>query len=238
MDLLMYGVIFVSAILIGIFAVVMGGTLFLSLPLFQILFPEMSLAAIIANIKFGSVFRNVGALRPLYHKLSIGCLWLAPLLCFGSLIGSWQVLSFSEAAVPIVLVAGLIANEFGEKLSLPKPLLAVAALAIGVYGGIFGAGIMLLILSLLKLNQKDTVDARANALLLEMILSAVAVAFFWYSNLINWPIALTWTAGGILGGVLGGYIIKHTGRWPKPLQNWLVRIAFLIALMVSIWKIV
>ncbi len=237
MDLSMLSTIFVSAIFIGVFAVVMGGTLFLSLPLFQILFPEMSLGAIVGNVKFGSIFRNATALIPLYKQLDKKVLWLAPTLCLGSIMGSWLVASVSQAVVPGVLITGLLIHEYGKKLKLPDYLFWVIAFLIGFYGGIFGAGIMLLIVLLLRLRDTTAIDARANALLLEMLLSFVAVLTFWHLNLINWPIAIVWAAGGMGGGLIGGLLIKHTGRWSQRSQDWLIRVAFLIALIVAVWKI-
>ena len=53
--------LFLSAVPIGVFAVVLGGSMFLSIPVFQIFFPEMSMSAVIGNIKVGSVIRNMGA---------------------------------------------------------------------------------------------------------------------------------------------------------------------------------
>jgi len=238
MDPVMLITIFVSAIFIGVFAVVMGGTLFLSLPLFQVLFPEMSLGAIIGNIKLGSIFRNATALLPLYKKLDRDVLWLAPILCFGSIIGSWQIVSVSTAIVPFVLVLGLLIHEYGKKLRLPPYLFWGVTFLVGFYGGIFGAGIMLLLLSLLRLRYTSLVDARANALLLELLVSTVAVMTFWHFDLINWPVALTWASGGMIGGVIGGYIIIHTGSWSQPTQDWLVRGAFLLALTVGLWRVI
>jgi uncharacterized membrane protein YfcA len=233
MDISTLCTIFIGGVAIGIFAVVMGGTLFLSLPLFQTLFPDMALAAIVGNIKLGSIFRNATALIPIRTKLDPKSLWLAPILCLGSILGSWQVVSVTQAVVPIVLVIGFAVHEYGKKIHLPNHLFWPVAFAVGYYGGIFGAGIMLLILSLLRLRQKDVVDARANALLLELLLSVMAVVTFWHFNLINWPLALTWASGGMIGGYIGGIVIEKTGKLSPATQDWLIRAAFLIALCVA-----
>jgi len=238
MDPITLGIIFVSAIAIGVFAVVMGGTLFLSLPLFQILFPEMSLGAIIGNIKLGSIFRNATALVPLYTQLDKKVLWLAPILCLGSIVGSWQIVSVSPIIVPLVLILGLLVHEYGKKLKLPPYLFWGVTFLVGFYGGIFGAGIMLLLLSLLQLRYTSVTDARANALLLELLVSTVAVMTFWHFDLINWRIAIVWAGGGMIGGLIGGLLIKHTGRWPETTQNWLIRGAFLLALAVGLWRVI
>lgn len=55
-------IIFLAAVPLGIYAIIFGGTLFLSLPYFQILFPEALVGSIVGNIKVGSVFRNGMAL--------------------------------------------------------------------------------------------------------------------------------------------------------------------------------
>jgi uncharacterized protein len=237
MSFITFCLIFSGAIGIGVLAVIMGGTLFLSFPLFQILFPDMSLAAIVGNIKFGSILRNAAALIPNRSTIDYKVLWIAPLLCLGSLIGSWQVIAVSPIIIPVVLLLGLIVTEYGHKLKLPPYLWWIATFIVGVYGGIFGAGIMLLILALLRLKTSTTVDARTNALLLELLVSAVGVVTFWYFNLINWPIALTWAFGGMIGGYIGGHIIKSTGKWPQETQDWLIRGAFFIALVVAIVKL-
>lgn len=237
MEPLILSIIFVGAILIGIFAVVMGGTLFMSLPLFQVLFPEMSLGAIIGNVKIGSVFRNTAALIPLYKNIDMQVLWLAPVLCLGSVIGSWQIVHVSALVVPVVLIIGFLVHEYSRKLRVSTKLFWPIAFFVGFYGGIFGAGIMLLLLTLMQLRNIAILDARTNALLLELLLSLVAVVTFWYFDLIHWPIAITWAGGGIIGGYLGGIIISCTGRWPEQTQYWLIRIAFLIALLVALWQL-
>lgn len=237
MDAITLSIIFISAIVIGIFAVVMGGTLFLSFPLFQILFPEMSLGAIIGNIKLGSIFRNASALLPLYKKLDTQVLWLAPVLCLGSVIGSLQIVTVSQSIVPAVLLLGLCVHEYSKKLQLTRNVYWGVVFLIGVYGGLFGAGIMLLILALLGLRHVDLVDARANALLLELLLGITAVATFWHFNLINWPLTLTWAGGGMIGGFIGGHVIAHTGHWSKGTQDWLVRASFILAFVIAVGKI-
>lgn len=237
MDIVTLTIVFLSAIVIGIFAVVMGGTLFLSLPLFQILFPEMALGAIVGNIKIGSVLRNAAALIPTASKLDWQVLKLAPILCLGSVLGSLQIVSVSTVIVPIVLITGLLIHEFGRRLKITSQLFWLIAFGVGFYGGIFGAGIMLLILSLLNLRYASLVEARAGALLLEMLLSIVAVAVFWQHELIVWPLALIWAGGGIIGGFAGGAIINRTGKLPPTIQGWLVRSVFLLALLVALLRL-
>lgn len=237
MDIFTLGAIFGGAIIIGILAVLMGGTLFLSFPLFQLLCPQLSAAAIVGTIKVGSVCRNLAALRPIRASIDWSVLWLAPILCLGSVIGSWQIVSFPDYVILIVLVIGWLVQEFGNRLRVSRSLLFVITFVIGVYGGIFGAGIMLLIMGLLALTHQSLGDARASALLLELLVSAVAVVMIWQANLINWPIALVWATGSAIGGYIGGITVKNTIHWSESTQRWLVRGAFLIAFVVATWKL-
>jgi uncharacterized membrane protein YfcA len=228
MDLITLGAIFGGAIIIGILAVLM----FLSFPLFQLLFPDLSLAAIIGTIKIGSVFRNLTALWSIRQYVNWSTLQLAPALCLGSIIGSWQTVSFSAGVIPIVLAVGWLVQEFGKKLPVPHRLLLPITFLVGVYGGI-----MLLITALLGLTHQAIGNARASALFLELLVSAVAVAVFWQVDLINWPIAAVWVAGSVVGGLMGGLIFNETVHWSASTQQWIVRGSFFIAFIVAVWKV-
>lgn len=237
LDLLTFALLIVSAVVIGIFAVVFGGTLFLSLPLFQILFPDMVLGALVGNLKFGSVLRNATALVPLRKELDPSVWPLGLALCAGSLIGAIGIANLTQMIVPIVLVVGILVSENAKRITIPEAGFWIGAFLVGVYGGILGAGIMLLVLALLQIHYMEITAARANALMLEMCLSAIAVVVFIGFDLLSWPIAITWAIGGMAGGYLGGHIVKHTGKLSPAWQQWLIRAAFAIAIVVAVWRL-
>jgi len=237
MTIVTFFILLFSAVAIGVFAVVFGGTLFLSLPLFQILFPELSLASMIGSIKVGSVFRNASALWSRSKEIDWRSLWLLLPLGSGSVAGALVVSSMTEVVVPIMLLIGFFLSEKAHTITIKDSAYFVVAFIVGFYGGIFGAGILLLLLALLQLRLGSLVNARTNAILLEMCLSLIAVAVFITQGIINWQIASVWAAGGIVGGYLGGMIIGYTGTLPKQQQQWLVRIAFLLALAIALWKL-
>lgn len=228
--------LFVSAIAIGVFAVVFGGTLFLSLPLFQILFPEMSLAALIGNIKLGSIVRNATALIPLWQHVSTTILPLGVVLLTGSLAGALFVTSVTPLWIPIVLTLGWFISERATHLNIPTSVTWLIALGIGFYGGVLGAGIMLLLVALLQ-TKYELLVARANAVALELAISCVAVLVFVAFDLINWPVAAIWATGGIIGGYVGGALLARSGTFTPNAQHWLLRIAFLIALLVALLQL-
>src|SRR5258708_37439746 len=67
---------------VGIFSVIVGGGLFVSIPLLQFLFPSVSYGAIVGNLKVGSFFRRIGS--PVTNRKEIDWLgdppWVVPLV--------------------------------------------------------------------------------------------------------------------------------------------------------------
>ena len=54
---------------IGIFSVVIGGGMFFTVPLFQILFPNITFGSIVGNQKVGSFFRGIGSTLATRHHI-------------------------------------------------------------------------------------------------------------------------------------------------------------------------
>ncbi|HEX8131057.1 MAG TPA: sulfite exporter TauE/SafE family protein [Pyrinomonadaceae bacterium] len=82
-----------------------------------------------------------------------------------------------------------------------------------VYGGYFGAGNGILMLSALGLLGISDIH-RANGLknFLGLTLNSVAVVAFAVSGLVRWPQALVMAAGAIMGGYYGAAIARRLGR--------------------------
>ena len=66
-------------------------------------------------------------------------------------------------------------SEKAGAVTLKNSAYVVIAFLVGFYGGIFGAGILLLLLALLQPRMESIVHARTNALLLELLLGVTAV---------------------------------------------------------------
>ena len=236
----------VAAVPIGIFGVVFGGNLFLSLPLFQIMFPDMVLGAMIGNIKPGSIVRNLASLVPLRKHIMVqSSLLLVLALSTGSIVGATFIASLSASRVyviPVLILGWLVmisAPRLGQYVSHIGFMLT--AFVVGMYGGIFGAGISLLIVALLRLRHGATSElllVRANSLYLETILTFASVFIFLYKGLVDWRIALVWAIGSIVGGYLGGLITVHTGKMRPVLQKAMFHTSFGIALVVATLKVI
>ena len=89
-----------------------------------------------------------------------------------------------------------------------------------VYGGYFGAGLSVIVLSALGLTLEDTLT-RLNALKQAVAFSVnvAAAIFFIFSGKVVWPVALVMAVGALIGGTLGG---KLAGRVKPATLRWTV----------------
>src|SRR5262249_48915489 len=91
---------------------------------------------------------------------------------------------------------------------------------VAVYGGYFGAGIgilMLTALSLMGLGDIHRMNAVKN--ILGAAINGISVVVFVWEGRIVWSYALVMAAAAVLGGLTGAGVGK---RIPRPLLRWLV----------------
>jgi uncharacterized membrane protein YfcA len=111
-----------------------------------------------------------------------------------------------------------------EKKGLPSIPIRIAVVffqfLVGIYGGYFGAGIgilMLSALSLMGLGDIHCMNAVKN--ILAAAINGISVVVFIWDGQIAWNYALVMAAAAILGGVAGATVGK---RIPKVVIRWLV----------------
>jgi uncharacterized membrane protein YfcA len=141
----------------------------------------------------------------------------------GGVIGGILLLKTGErvfgSLVPflILLASGLLAiqepvrswiSRRGGKTTTTTVRETWAALPVGmaaIYGGYFGAGLSVIVLSVLGLMIDDSLT-RLNASKQAIALSVnlAAAAFFLFSGQVIWPVALVMAVGAFAGGILGG----------------------------------
>lgn len=164
-------------------------------------------------------------------------LLLAPSL-MGGTIGSLLVIAVDEryfdALVPwLLLTAALLflvqpwlSRRFvlNAKTGLPSTRMCVAVVVfqflVSVYGGYFGAGIGILMLTALAFMGLGDIH-RMNAVkaILGTAINGVSVIVFAISERVNWPLAGLMA----LGGIAGGYAGAGVGRLlPRGVIRWLV----------------
>jgi uncharacterized membrane protein YfcA len=167
--------------------------------------------------------------------------WLSLLLppsLLGGIVGSLLVVladqSYFDALVPWLLLVASLLFLFQPQIArllpaqqhnvMPGPRLCAAIVVfqffVAVYGGYFGAGIGVLMLSALALMGLGDIH-RMNAVknLLAALINGISVVVFAWGNLIHWPLALLVAVGALLGGLLAARIGRHL---PRPWVRWFV----------------
>jgi uncharacterized protein len=109
---------------------------------------------------------------------------------------------------------------------LPTGLLL--ALAAGIYGGYFGAGMSILNLSILGvLGMVDLLEMNALTSLFALCVNGVAIALFAAAGLVQWPVALAMAGGALLGGYGAAGVARRAGR--KALGRLVVAVGFTVS---------
>jgi uncharacterized membrane protein YfcA len=138
---------------------------------------------------------------------------------------------FATSVPWLILTAALLflAQPLVAKITGPRPA-AASAWAVGavvvfqflvsVYGGYFGAGIGILMLSALALmGLADVHQMNALKSLLAVCINGISVAVFVAEGAVWWRYALVMAAAAILGGYLGA---RTARRIPAPVVRWLI----------------
>jgi len=162
--------------------------------------------------------------------------WLLLLLwpsALGGLVGSLLVTrlppAYFAALVPWLLLTAsllflgqpLLARRFpAAKQEAVPPSKRVLALLIGfqflvaVYGGYFGAGIgVLMISSLALMGISDIHNINAVKTVLAAVINSVSVLVFLFDAPIAWPVVLPMALGAIVGGYYGASVARFLPRW-------------------------
>jgi uncharacterized membrane protein YfcA len=129
-------------------------------------------------------------------------------------------------ATVLFILQGLLARRSAarkESENLPAPedgpsqgrwtLAVVLQLGVAVYGGYFGAGIGILMLSLLGFLGLSNIHA-ANGIknFFGFCINLVAASYFMIKGAVVWPVALVLVAGSAFGGYAGARFAKRIGK--------------------------
>jgi uncharacterized membrane protein YfcA len=104
-------------------------------------------------------------------------------------------------------------GSFGPRRRGPGQLgllgVGSAQFCIAVYGGFFGGGIGFMMFAALTASGMAMRNAAATKNVLAAVMNASAVAIFVFSPEVKWTTAAVYSAGAILGGLLGGLMVKR-----------------------------
>jgi len=167
--------------------------------------------------------------------------WIAPLMIpslIGSFIGTWLVVTqpekiFQDMVPWLILAASALFlmqpaitkwTGIGQPHAVPSKGTMAGIVAfqflIALYGGYFGAGIGILMLSSLALMGLGDIH-RMNALksLLASTINGTSVAMFVANGKVDWNYAIPMIAAGIAGGLVGANVSR---KLDKNVVRWIV----------------
>jgi uncharacterized membrane protein YfcA len=228
-----YVLFFVATVVAGAINALAGGGGLITFTLLMLVVPPVTADATSAVALLAAyptaVWRNRGELTDMMRSRWLWLLLVPSLLggLLGALLLSWTGDRNFVVLVPwLVLVATLLIllrpvlvrqrdsdrqrPDFGPGL---WSVAVVVTFVVALYGGYFGAGIGILlisILSLMRLGDIRQVVALKN--LLAGCLRGVAVVVLVVEGSVNWGYGLPMALGGLLGGYLGGAVSHRANR--------------------------
>ena len=203
-----------------------GGTLFTFSSLMLVLGPIAANATSTTALLPGSLAASWGYRRELRECRAH--LWrLGPPSLIGGVIGSLLLARLPErvfsnlvpwllfGATVLLLVQPLLSRRLGavpHEKPTPRTMAAIVffQLLVGIYGGYFGAGIGILMLSSLafvgipNIHQMNAVKS-----VLAAMMNATTVVVFVLAGVIVWKYALVMAVGATIGGYLGARIARR-----------------------------
>jgi uncharacterized protein len=237
-----------AALLAGAINALAGGGTLITFPMLT----AVGVPAVMANVTntvalcpgyFGGTMAQWNDLRGQKSRL-----WLiVPASVLGGVLGGFLLLQTGEKLfkdlVPylILLASGLLAIQDpvrawlmrrmgeGHGSRLEKLTWLPVGLA-SIYGGYFGAGLSVIVLSALGLTLEDTLT-RLNALkqAIAFSVNVAAAIFFLFSGQVLWSAALVMALGALIGGMLGG---KLAGKIKPSTLRWtVVTIGVIVAII-------
>jgi len=244
-------VLCLAALAAGAVNAVAGGGTLLTFPTLYVVLGTTAEAARLANCT-STVALVPGALASAWgYRSELGAarrwlIWLTPPSLLGGLAGSALLTELSpdtfKVLVPwLILTAALLFalqpqvsrwTGIGQSHALPsrKTMVAIAAFQflVSVYGGYFGAGIGILMLSALAMMGLSDIHVM-NALktVLNMFINGVSVVWFIWRGDVEWRYASMMAVAAIIGGYCGARIARRLDR--NLVRKGVVAIGFTLA---------
>ncbi|TSC80533.1 MAG: hypothetical protein G01um101425_187 [Candidatus Peregrinibacteria bacterium Gr01-1014_25] len=235
--------LFLTAIPVGVFAVIIGASQFVSIPIFQLFFPQMSLGGIIGNLRIGNMVRDAVALIPVRHDVRLrSMLKFIVAVCAGSVIGTVGIADVPQTFLLPILLFAVAITEAAPWISrhMHRHALVFALLLTGIYYGVIGAGGSVITMAFLRVHfprDEQIHSVRVHMLLLELLAFIVSVGAFAVAGEIDWAVSIVWGAGAVIGGFIGGKLLRHIGKTSPASQKFWMRAVAAIAIAVSAWRV-
>jgi len=110
----------------------------------------------------------------------------------------------------VVFALSPLLTKRHEARKVHSPWQLAAQFAVSIYGGYFGAGMGILMLSILSISGLPNMNAMNGVKnLLSIVITGVAVVPFAIAGVINWPIALLMAVFAMAGGYAGARFFRR-----------------------------
>lgn len=247
--------LFSSALAAGAINAVAGGGTMLTFP--ALILSGTGAVAANATSTFALTVGTAGSLfgfRGYWPVIRLRMWRFVPVSIAGSLFGSWLVRHQGEAyfvrAVPWLLLFATVLFMLQEPLrrwrrrrsqgpvdpdkTFPVAACVLMQAGVAVYGGYFGAGIGILMLSVLGLmGMREIHSMNALKNLLAAVINGTASLYFVMTGLVNGPRALVMLAGAVPGYWLGAHFSQKIP--PHAVRATVVAIGVILT-MAMFWK--
>ncbi len=220
-----YLVLFAAALWAGVQNALAGGGSFITLPALMLTGMDARAANITSTVALFPAQLATGwtGRRQVAGVAGLTFRMLALISLGGGALGAVLLLitpaTFFARLVPwLVLFATIVFawGSFGPRRAAAPRLGSTGAactqLCISIYGGYFGGGIGFLMLAALTAAGLVMRNAGATKNVLAGVMNASAVAIFVFSPEVRWLAALSASCGAIIGGVVGGLMLRKVNE--------------------------
>lgn len=229
-----YAYLLAAAAAAGVINAVAGGGTLLTFPALHAALRASAAAGVMANATstVALVPGSLGGLWGYRREIRGAGRWLALLIppsLAGGLVGSLAVVLWPErfeslipwlilAATAIFAAQPCLARWLRSSPHAPATRRGLAAAVVfqflvAVYGGYFGGGIGILMLSgLALLGLSDVHQMNGIKTLLAALLNGVSAVVFILGGRVHWPFALSMAAAAVCGGYLGASVARRLNR--------------------------
>ena len=229
----------VAGTFVGFFGVAVGGGMFFSMPLIQGLFPGISVGTVVGNIKVAAFFRGIGSTVSTWRRIDYRqALRIAPLAMLGTVLGASSIVHLSQKwllpAMVLAIAVTLLAPKIADRIT-PRMFYGAAFLT-GLYNGILGAGLGVIMVALMRLRYPSDSDiglVKIQARFIEFALMMGAVATHFLNGNLRMDIWIPLSIGSIVGGYLGGLWLHKMGEFKPRTQFAILCAAFAVDLVVA-----
>lgn len=215
----------------GLFAGNVGGAAFLTFPLMLLTGIPTKMA--IATLHFAAIILNISSAARFYKGKELDFKFstiIGIITAIGGAIGATIMISLDEqiidTVITLIFITALFFFIFERKTGMEEHrgkikhivFIIISSLALGIYGGFFGAGFGTLIMLVFLFSGSSFIKSAASSRIVGIFMSSTATIIYASHGLINWQYGIILGIGYAVGSWLGiGYALKKGNAYVKKL---------------------